>query len=411
LMLQDVTERKIIEVERSSLLSRERIARAEAEAANRAKDEFLATMSHELRTPLNAVLGWIHILRSGAGTHESRERALATIDRNARAQAQIIDDLLEVSRIVTGKLVLRVAPVDLIGVVESAIEAVNLAVGAKQLALTKTIDPMAALVRGDADRLRQVVSNLLTNAVKFTPPGGTIAVRLDLAAGMARICVADNGQGIDPAFLPHVFDRFWQADSSSTRVHGGLGLGLSIVRHIIEMHGGKVRVESPGVGLGATFTVELPLGVDAAQALPAQEPVPEQQPKLLAALKNTRVLVIDDEVDSRDLVGNLMAGAGADVVAVGSMAEGLRAVGDRSPELVICDIGMPFADGYELLRQLRAMGGSFAAIPVLALTAYARPEDRKRALDAGFQAHVGKPFDAQDLLVIAAGLISDARHR
>ena len=366
-------------------------ARKAAEAANRAKDEFLATMSHELRTPLNAVLGWIQVLRSGAGTEESRERALATIDRNARAQAQIINDLLDVSRIVTGKFVLKVGPVDLVGVVEGALEAVNLAITAKQLTATKHLDPAAAIVSGDRDRLRQVVSNLLTNAVKFTPSGGRIDVRLDASQGMARIRIADTGQGIDPAFLPHVFDRFWQGDSSTTRAHGGLGLGLAIVRHIVEMHGGRVQVESAGVGLGSSFSVELPLAAGAADEVPAR-PEAEVPPARLSLLKNARVVVIDDEADSRDLVVSILAATGANVVSAASVLEGLRAIDEQAPDLVICDIGMPHADGFDLLRQLRMMGDPHAATPAVALTAYAREQDRQRALAAGFQAHVGKPF-------------------
>jgi CheY-like chemotaxis protein len=223
---------------------------------------------------------------------------------------------------------------------------------------------------------------------------------------MARIRIVDSGQGIDPAFLPHVFDRFWQADSSTTRTHGGLGLGLSIVRHIAEMHGGRVRADSPGVGLGATFTVELPLGVDVATEPPERGGAHEGQSGLLPALKNACVLVVDDQADSRDLVCDFLAGAGVDVVAAGSVAEGLQAVHDRSPVLVVCDIGMPDADGFELLRQLRAMGGSHAGTPAIALTAYASEGDRQRALAAGFQAHIGKPFDAQELLRVAAELVS-----
>jgi PAS domain S-box-containing protein len=397
-------------IDNARLYSAAESARQSAEAANRAKDEFLATMSHELRTPLNAVLGWTQILRSGAGTGETRERALATVDRNARAQAQIIDDLLDVSRIVTGKLTLEVGPVDLVGVIDASLEAVSLAVSSKQLTVAKTLDRAAAIVSGDAARLRQVVTNLLTNAVKFTPAGGRIEVRLDSHAGMARIQVADSGQGIDRALLPHVFDRFWQADSSTTRAHGGLGLGLAIVRHIAEMHGGRVAVDSAGIGHGATFTVELPLGdtVPLPQAQQTPEPAPVRQ---AGTLRNARVLVVDDEADSRELVVSLLAGAGADAAGVVSVADAVCAVQDRRPDLIVSDIGMPHADGYELLRQLRAMDESRAAIPVIALSAYAREEDRRRALQAGFQAHIGKPFDAQDLLGLAAALIASRRGR
>ena len=383
-------------------------AREAAESANRAKDEFLATMSHELRTPLNAVMGWIQILRSGAVTSENRERGLATIERNARAQGQIIDDLLDVSRIVTGKLVLKTDPVDLINVIDGAIEAVSLAISAKQLVVRKRLDTSAAIVSGDGDRLRQVVSNLLTNAVKFTEQGGRIDVRLEAHGGMARLEVADNGQGIDPAFLPHVFDRFKQADSSTTRVHGGLGLGLAIVRHLVEMHGGKVGVESGGRGKGATFTIELPLGVAPVESSEAGGR-DDDLSELLTALKNAHVLIVDDETDSSEMIASLLSAAGALVVTTSSVAEALRAIHHRVPQIVISDIGMPYADGYAFLRELGAMGEPYARIPVIALTAYARDEDRHRALAAGFRAHLGKPFEATALLRKVAEILAPAR--
>ena len=397
-------------IDNARLYSAAETARQSAEAANRAKDEFLATMSHELRTPLNAVLGWIQILRSGAGAPENRERALATIERNARAQAQIIDDLLDVSRIVTGKFALKSGPVDLVSVVEGALETINLPVAAKPIALSKHLNPLPAPVSGDADRLRQVVTNLLTNAVKFTPAGGRIDVRVDVADGRARIQVGDTGQGIDPRFLTHVFDRFWQRDSSMARVHGGLGLGLAIVRHIVEMHGGSVRAESPGVGLGATFTVELPLGVTVStQAVPRATPRDDSMHR--DVLKHAYIIVIDDEADSRELIVSILAPTGAQVLATASVAEGLRAIYARAPDLVISDLGMPYADGFELLRQLRMMSEPYGSTPAIALTAYARDEDRQRVLAAGFQAHVGKPFDVDALVNTAAELIGKARER
>jgi PAS domain S-box-containing protein len=385
-------------------------AKQAAEAANRAKDEFLATMSHELRTPLNAVLGWIQILRSSGGSTENRDRALATIERNARAQAQIIDDLLDVSRIVTGKLALKVRPVDIGSVVDGALEAISLAVAAKPLKLTKHIEPVAAPVSGDADRLRQVMTNLLTNAVKFTPPGGRIDVRVDVKDGRARIQVADTGQGIDPEFLTHVFDRFWQRDSSMARVHGGLGLGLAIVRHIIDMHGGSVRADSPGVGLGATFTVELPLGTQINDLREVDAPR-APSPAGRVSLEDAYIVVIDDEADSRELIISVLSPTGAEVVSASNVAEGLRAVYERKPDLVISDLGMPYADGFELLRQLRMMGEPYASTPAIALTAYARDEDRQRATAAGFQAHIGKPFDVNTLIQVAADLIRRTRER
>jgi PAS domain S-box-containing protein len=395
-------------IDNAQLYAAAESARETAESANRAKDEFLAMMSHELRTPLNAVLGWIQVLRTGTGTPESRNRALATIERNARSQAQIIDDLLDVSRIVTGKFTLKIASVELLSVVESALETVTLAVRAKPLTLTKQIGVNSAIVSGDADRLRQVVTNLLTNAVKFTPAGGSITVTLNADQDRGRVQVADSGQGIDPSRLPHVFDRFWQGDSSITRTHGGLGLGLAIVKHIVDMHGGDVSAQSAGPGLGATFTVELPLagrivdqypngGANAASA------------ERLSPLKDASILVVDDEADARELVVDVLGQAGARVRSAASVAEALRAVyGDR-PDLVICDLGMPYANGFDFLGQLRAMGGDYVRIPAIALTAYAREEDRQRALTAGFQAHVGKPFDIAVLLETVADLLSHSR--
>jgi PAS domain S-box-containing protein len=383
-------------------------ARAAAESANRAKDEFLATMSHELRTPLNAVMGWIQVLRTGAGTPESRNRALATIERNARSQAQIIDDLLDVSRIVTGKFALKIAPVELLSVVDSALETVNLAVRAKPLTLTKHIDVDSAIISGDADRMRQVVTNLLTNAVKFTPAGGHVTVSVKADNTTATLQVADTGQGLDPAFLPQVFDRFWQSDSSITRTHGGLGLGLAIVKHIVDMHGGTVSADSPGPGLGTTFTVTLPLSTPSHRDRPS-DGTDAISPERLAALTDASIVVVDDEADSRELVVNVLERAGARVRSAASVAEGLRAVYDQPPDLVICDLGMPHADGFDFVGQLRSMGGRYARTPVVALTAYAREEDRQRALATGFQAHVGKPFDIVVLLETAAYLVSSSR--
>jgi signal transduction histidine kinase/CheY-like chemotaxis protein len=381
-------------------------AKQAAEAANRAKDEFLATMSHELRTPLNAVLGWIQILRSGAGAANNRERALATIERNARAQAQIIDDLLDVSRIVTGKLALNIGPVDIASVVDGALEAIHLAVTAKPLTLTKHLASVPSPVSGDADRLRQVVSNLLTNAVKFTPAGGRIDVSVEVEQDRVRVRVTDSGQGIEPEFLVHVFDRFWQRDNSFARVHGGLGLGLAIVRHIVDMHGGTVRAESAGIGRGATFTIELPLSVK----MGPEPDVPQDQgTSHVDDLHEAYIVVIDDEEDSRDLIVSILAPTGAEVVSASNVAEGLRAVYERVPDLVISDLGIPYADGFEMVRQLRLMGEPYASTPAIALTAYARDEDRQRALAAGFQAHVGKPFDVNVLVQTAAGLIAKAR--
>jgi PAS domain S-box-containing protein len=378
-------------------------ARQTAEDANRAKDEFLATMSHELRTPLNAVLGWARMLRAGQVAPAQASHALAVIERNALAQAQLVEDILDVSRIITGKLRLTVAPVNLVTVIEAALEVVRLAAHAKGIELRAALDPGAGAVHGDAGRLQQVIWNLLSNAVKFTPAGGRVLIRLEQAGGAARIVVTDTGSGIPQEFLPHVFDRFRQADSSTTRAHGGLGLGLAIVRHIVEQHGGHVRVDSAGLGQGATFTVDLPLHGSAAgtDAVPAAIGVPRTG--VLAAVN---VLVVDDEPDGRELTTALLQISGAEVVAVSSAAHALAAAQARLPDVVVTDIGMPEADGYALIRELRA--GGYRG-PAVALTAYGRIEDRERALAAGFDAHVAKPADAASLAEVIATVVATAR--
>jgi PAS domain S-box-containing protein len=380
-------------------------ARVTAEDANRAKDEFLATMSHELRTPLNAVLGWSRMLRAGQVAPGQASRALEVIERNARAQAQLVDDILDVSRIITGKLRLVVAPVELASVIDGALEVVRLAAHAKGIELHAALDPGVGTVNGDAARLQQVVWNLLANAVKFTPPGGRVLIRLQHAAGMARIVVTDTGAGIAPEFLPHVFDRFRQADSSTTRIHGGLGLGLAIVRHIVEQHGGDVRAESRGLGEGSTFTVEIPLHGSAPET---DAPVaPAEAPKS-GALAGVKVLVVDDEPDARELTTALLQLSAAEVVAAASVADALAAMQDRPPQVVVTDIGMPDADGYALLGSFRARGYSG---PVIALTAYGRSEDRERALSAGFAEHVAKPTDAASLAAVITTVLAAARNR
>jgi PAS domain S-box-containing protein len=364
-------------------------ARAAAETANREKDEFLATMSHELRTPLNAILGWASIMRSRVLDEAMRQLGLETIERNARAQARIIEDLLDISRIVAGKLLLESAPVDVRGVVDSALESIRLAAEAKQIEIRCVAGASMTVVLGDAARLHQVVSNLLTNAIKFTDRGGWIEVRLEQTGDTVRISVADNGAGITAAFLPHVFERFRQADQTSTRGHGGLGLGLSIVRHIIDLHGGQVRADSPGPGLGATFTIELPLLSGAsAHAVPADE----SPAAPLASLEGLRLLVVEDDVDARFLTVHLLEQAGASVTPAGSAADALAMIDALQPHVIISDIGMPELDGYELIRELRQRGGPSANVPALAVTAYAGGPDRDRALAAGFQDHFAKPI-------------------
>jgi signal transduction histidine kinase/ActR/RegA family two-component response regulator len=386
-----------VAIDNARLFRAAEAARASAETANRAKDEFLATMSHELRTPLNAVLGWTMILRSNGDDEVMRRRALDTIERNARAQAKIIEDLLDVSRIVSGKLILEPTAVNLVTAIESAVDGVRLAADTKRLAVRRRLDRTAAIVNGDPTRLQQVVSNLLTNAVKFTPAGGWIEVRLEGSDGMARLSVADNGQGINPEFLPHVFERFRQADGSTTRAHGGLGLGLAIVRHLVDLHGGTVHVASPGPGGGSTFTVEIPL----MQAAPAETPAPSSLPDvgtMERPLDGVRVMVVDDDVDSRDLMTHLLERAGAAVTSLASAAAVLEKIDAVAPHVLISDIGMPGHDGYELLRLLRTLDSSCANVPAIAVTAYARPDDGVRAMEAGFQLHMPKPISPRDLI-------------
>jgi PAS domain S-box-containing protein len=409
----DLTERKRAEEERAELLAREREARAEAERASHAKDEFVATLSHELRTPLNAILGWAHLLRSGNLKGEKAAHALETIERNAKAQAQMVDDILDISRIIQGRMRLEVRSVELTSVINAAIDAVRPAAEAKKLELRTHLDPSASLVSGDPDRLQQVIWNLLANAVKFTPSGGQVEVRLERADPHAQISVRDTGSGISPDFLPHVFDRFRQADSSSTRPYGGLGLGLSIVRHLVELQGGAVTAASDGVGRGATFTVHLPLRAvrDVQPQLPSESSSPSAVVKdkplysRFPRLDHLQVLVVDDEADARELLMAVLEQCGAEAIAVASAAEALEALQRWRPDVLVSDIGMPQEDGYVLIGKVRALvpeqGGR---IPAIALTAYARAEDRTRALAAGFQTHVPKPVEPAELAFVIASL-------
>jgi signal transduction histidine kinase/ActR/RegA family two-component response regulator len=409
------SERKRAEEERARTLAREREARAEAETANRTKDEFLATVSHELRTPLNAMIGWVHLLRTGNLDAEAAARGLETIERNILAQAQIIDDILDVSRIVRGTLALHVRPVDLCAVLRQAIDSLSPAAQAKKIRIGTALPPGAALVTGDPDRLQQIAWNLLSNAVKFTPAGGQVEVRLERRGASVRLEISDTGQGISPEFLPHVFERFRQADGSTTRTHGGLGLGLSIVRHLVELHGGTVQAESVGEGRGSCFTVTLP----AADTVPAppQDGVPAPG-RAAQPLEGLRLLVVDDDDDTLEAMAVFLRWAGAEVTTAASAGEAfaalaaLTAAGRARPDLLIADIGMPGEDGYTLIRRVRALspaeGGS---IPAVALTAYARPEDREKALAAGFQEHVAKPVEPGDLVALLALLAGGAAER
>jgi PAS domain S-box-containing protein len=404
---RDVTLQKQVEREREVLLERERAARAEAERANLLKDEFLATLSHELRTPLNAILGWTQILQSTPADAQASQRALASISRNARLQAQLVGDLLDMSRISLGKLVVNVQPTNLATVVEQAIAAVTPAAAAKGIAIESHLSPLGSGVAGDPDRLQQVFWNLLTNAVKFTPAGGTVRVRLESTSTHVSAIVEDTGQGITADFLPFVFERFRQADGSTTRRHGGLGIGLSLVRQLVELHGGSVRAESAGLGEGARFTVMLPAArsVLAREAAPAPLAAREGSRPACGTLAGVRVVILDDEPDAREIAAMLLADCGADVECASDVGEALALVTRHRPNVVLADLGMPGRDGFDFVSALRAWhpvdGG---ATPTVAVTALARPEDRERARAAGFDAHLPKPIDAAELVDIVARL-------
>ena len=398
-----------VAIDNGRLYQESRKALDEAQTANRLKDEFLATMSHELRTPLNAVLGWASILRAGGCTDAVRDRAVETIERNARAQAQLVEDLLDVSRIASGKLQLEERAVNLIEIIQSVADALGPAVEAKNVILTRTLDRSAAMVIGDEKRLRQIIDNLVSNAVKFTPSGGRIDITLERADSAARVTVSDTGQGIAPEFLPHVFDRFRQADSSTTRSHGGLGLGLSIVRHLVELHHGTVRAASPGLGKGATFTVELPLDVfDDRAPLGTDGRIQRVQAKPLASsrvLQGVQVLVVDDEADSLELMSDILGRHGATVKTASSVAAAMTLVRAHPIDVVVTDIAMPGADGYALADEVRGLRRN-EPLPLIAVTAFAHPEQRQRILSAGFKSHLAKPFEAPDLIKVVANAIA-----
>jgi signal transduction histidine kinase/CheY-like chemotaxis protein len=402
---KEVAERKRAEERREALLSSERTARSEAERATRLKDEFVATMSHELRTPLNAIVGWASILRRDRRP-ESVLQGVEVIERNAKLQARMVEDLLDMSRILSGKLAMELQRTDLSAVIEAAVAAVRPAADARSVRLHAEIGSTPP-INGDAGRLQQVLWNLLTNAIKFTPPSGIVTIMArttDRESGRAvEISVSDTGQGIDPKFLPFVFDRFRQADASTTRRHGGLGLGLSIAKSLVEMHQGSVEAHSPGEGQGSTFIVHLPLAESHLAADLA--PTEEQPAHDFSPLAGLRVLVVDDEADARTLAQRVLEERGAEVVAVGSAAEALEAF-DSSAEMsvVVSDIGMPEHDGYELISWMRSLPGNAARVPAVALTALARDEDRKRTLLAGYQVHISKPVDPAELVTVIATL-------
>ncbi len=402
--VQDITEEK-------RLLEAERRAREQAEVANRLKDEFLATVSHELRTPLNSILGWTVMLRSGRLKPDKAAEALETIERSARAQNRLVEDLLDVSRIITGKVDLKFQQVALAKVVEAAVAAARPAAEAKSIALQVAFDSRPCEVTGDADRLQQVIWNLISNAVKFTPRGGRVEVSVECVNSQVEIKVSDTGEGIAPEFLPHVFDRFRQADGSIQRRHGGLGLGLAIVRHLVELHGGEVGVENPGPGQGATFTVKLPLAAARTADFGMRDEVESAVRNLQFAISEgaprlggVKVLVVDDEADARALLMEILAGRGAEVRVASGMAEALSLLNEWRPDVLISDIGMPNGSGYDLIREVRRRDALGTQLPAVALTAYARTEDRVQALSAGFHMHVPKPIEPKELLAVIASL-------
>lgn len=408
----DLTELKRAERDLKSAKETAEHAQAQAEQANRLKDEFLATLSHELRTPLNAILGWAQLLRSPRKTHEDHHHGLETIERNARAQAQLIEDLLDISRIVSGKMRLDVRTVDMATVIQSAIASVRLAADARHIRLTESIDRNVASVWGDPDRLQQVTWNLLSNAIKFTPEGGTVTASLKQTDAHVEIAITDSGQGISPEFLPYVFERFRQADASTTRKYGGLGLGLAIVRHLVEQHGGTVRAASAGEDQGARFTVRLPVKSDSVSPEGARDDAGRSSTSTSSAdpspasLHGIRVLVVDDEADTRELLIRMLEERNATVTAVDSAERALSILESNNTDVLVSDIGMPGVDGYELIRRVRALGKEkHGDIPAIALTAFARSEDRRRALAAGYQLHVPKPVGEDEIAAAITTLL------
>ena len=407
--IRDITDRKRRDDERGRLLLSEQAAHAEADNANGIKDEFLALLSHELRTPLTSILGWSDLLMDGKLDGVAAKRALEVIGRNARAQRQLIDDLLDISRIITGKMRLEVRAVELGPLIETVVEVVRPAADARSIHLHTVLDPLTSPISGDPQRLQQIIWNLLTNAIKFTPKCGSVEVRLERVESHIELAISDTGQGIEAEFLPYVFDRFQQSDSSSTRRHGGLGLGLSIVRQLVELHGGTVTALSSGPGEGTTFKVILPLmsvhhvlsDEEMRPTLIVTKP-PADSPPSLADL---RVLVVDDEPDARELIAAVLLGRGAEVVAVESAVEALAELERQRFDLLLSDIGMPEIDGYTLIEKIRQLpperGGR---IPAAALTAYAGFQDRMRALTAGYQMHISKPVEPAELGNVVANL-------
>ncbi|MBV9126742.1 MAG: response regulator [Verrucomicrobia bacterium] len=404
-LINEIRERELAQQKISALLQLEQRARAEVEEANRSKDEFLATLSHELRTPLNAILGWAEIMRTGDPTPQEIREGIEIIERNARAQARLVEDVLEVSRIICGKLRLNPQPLDLVNVLDAALASARPTAQIKHLNLVREVEPATAPVQGDLDRLQQVISNMLSNAIKFTPTRGLVRVSLKRRERDFQIEVADTGIGIRADFLPYVFDRFRQSDSSSTRTHGGLGLGLSIARHLVEMHGGTISVASDGDGCGTTFVVTLP----ALTERHGERPGALGASAALPQVPGLRVLVVEDDPDARRLLSRLLRRSGAEVHESVSTAEALALLDELEVDVLVSDIAMPGEDGYSLIRRLRASPQArLRNLPALALSAFARPEDKSRALSAGFQTHIAKPYEPVELLLLLGELVPTA---
>jgi signal transduction histidine kinase/CheY-like chemotaxis protein len=407
----DVHAQKEVAAERAELLTREQIAREEAERANRLKDDFLATLSHELRTPLMAILGWAELLQAGDLTATETTEGVKTIHRNARAQAQLIDDLLDVSRIISGKMLLDVQPIDIHATIHAAIESVRTAADAKEIRLIPHLDPQVSSIAGDAGRLQQVLWNLLSNAIKFTPKHGRVLVQLSRVDSNIEITVADSGQGIASDFLPHVFERFRQQDASSRRSQGGLGLGLAIVRNLMELHGGSVMASSEGLGKGSAFTIRLPI----LAIMPKKHSEPLTKPleaterletfHTVKDLEGVNVLLVDDEPDAREILAKTLEQRHATVIKAASADEALQLFLKFRPDILISDIGMPNQDGFDLIRKIRESEAGGKRVPAVALTAFARAEDRQRVFHAGFQSPCPTPVIPAEFLAIVASLV------
>lgn len=389
------------------------LAKKEAEKANRAKDEFLSVVSHELRTPLNAILGWARILKNEKTDSRILKKGLETIQRNARMQTQLIEDILDFSRIISGRLRLEVGKIDLEKIIEDAIDVVTPAANAKNINLQKILDSNAE-ISGDADRIVQVLWNLLTNAVKFTPQGGRVQIRTKRVKSSVEISVSDTGQGISEDYLPYVFERFEQKDKTKTRRHGGLGLGLAITRHLVELHGGTIRAESPGEGYGATFTVRLPVSVVHRNKNPADPEIrqhllqdeTDSQPHIKNRLRGVQILYVDDEADARELISHILTKEGAQVTVAKSVFEAMKKLPETNPDLIISDIEMPSEDGFSLIKKLNAFNQKTPGnIPAIALTAHARPPEGLKVLSAGFKMHLAKPFEPEELITMVKNFV------